>query len=63
MYLAELENTGVSYFYLARNAARETIGFCSFWQVLEELHINNLAVLPAYRRRGIGAALLRSRPR
>jgi ribosomal-protein-alanine N-acetyltransferase len=27
--------------------------------VLDELHINNLAVLPAYRRAGIGLALLR----
>ena len=53
MYLAELNNTGVSYFYLARTLAGdpgEVIGFCSFWHVLEELHINNLAVLPAYRR-------------
>ena len=34
------------YFYLARNAARRAVGFCSFWRVLDELHINNLAVLP-----------------
>jgi [ribosomal protein S18]-alanine N-acetyltransferase len=62
MYLAELNNIGVSYFYLARTLAGdpgEVIGFCSFWHVLEELHINNLAVLPAYRRSQIGTALLR----
>ena len=62
MYLAELNNTGVSHFYLARTLAGdpgEVIGFCSFWHVLEELHINNLAVLPAYRRSRIGTALLR----
>jgi ribosomal-protein-alanine N-acetyltransferase len=35
------------------------VGFCSFWHVLEELHINNLAVLPAYRRSHIATALLR----
>ncbi len=58
MYLAELQNTGVSFFYLARDLERQTIGFCSVWRVLDELHINNLAVLPAYRRAGIGAALL-----
>jgi ribosomal-protein-alanine N-acetyltransferase len=58
MYLAELQNTGVSFFYLARDLERRTIGFCSVWRVLDELHINNLAVLPAYRRAGIGAALL-----
>jgi [ribosomal protein S18]-alanine N-acetyltransferase len=59
MYLAELENPGVSHFYLARPAgSREVIGFCSFWHVLEELHINNLAVLPAHRRHRIGTDLL-----
>jgi ribosomal-protein-alanine N-acetyltransferase len=50
MYLAEFDNHGVSYFYLARNANRAIVGFCSFWRILDELHINNLAVAPAYRR-------------
>jgi [ribosomal protein S18]-alanine N-acetyltransferase len=58
MYLAELSNTGVSYFYLARTEAGQVIGFCSFWRVLDELHINNLAVLPEHRRAGIGTDLL-----
>ena len=59
MYLAELENPGVSHFYLARTAAsREVVGFCSFWRVLDELHINNLAVLPAHRRARVGTDLL-----
>jgi len=58
MYLAELENSSVSYCYLARDENRRAIGFCSFWRVLDELHINNLAVLPELRRVGIGSALL-----
>jgi len=58
MYLAELNNTGVSYFYLARAPTGDVVGFCSFWHVLEELHINNLAVLPAHRRARMGTALL-----
>lgn len=58
MYLAELNNKGVSYFYLAKAASGEVVGFCSFWHVLEELHINNLAVLPAYRRAHMGTELL-----
>ena len=57
MYLAELENRGVSYCYLARDADRQAVGFCSFWRVLDELHINNLAVLPDFRRTGIGSTL------
>jgi [ribosomal protein S18]-alanine N-acetyltransferase len=58
MYLAELENTTVSYCFLARDANRRAVGFCSFWRVLDELHINNLAVLPDLRRTGIGSMLL-----
>ena len=58
MYLAELQNTGVSFFFIAKDAERRAIGFCSFWRVLDEVHINNLAVLPASRRQGVGTALL-----
>jgi [ribosomal protein S18]-alanine N-acetyltransferase len=58
MYLSELENRNVSYCFLASLAGGPPIGFCSFWRVLDELHINNLAVLPDYRRQGIGAELL-----
>jgi len=58
MYLAELENTAVSFCFLARDADGRAVGFCSFWRVLDELHINNLAVLPDLRRTGIGSMLL-----
>ena len=58
MYLAELENTGVSFCFLTRTDDGRAIGFCSFWRVLDELHINNLAVLPEFRRSGVAAALL-----
>jgi ribosomal-protein-alanine N-acetyltransferase len=58
MYMAELENPGVSYCYLARNADGHVVGFCSFWRVVDELHINNLAVMPPDRRAGAGTALL-----
>ncbi len=58
MYLAELENQGVSYCYLARNTDRDVVGFCSFWRVMDELHINNLAVMPRDRRAGAATALL-----
>ncbi|MBI3402705.1 MAG: ribosomal protein S18-alanine N-acetyltransferase [Acidobacteria bacterium] len=58
MYLAELENRGVSYCFLARDARGQAVGFCSFWRILDELHINNLAVLPDRRRAGVGSTLL-----
>jgi len=58
MYLAEFENHGISFFYLAKTARGDIVGFCSFWRVLDELHINNLAVLPQHRRSGVATALL-----
>jgi ribosomal-protein-alanine N-acetyltransferase len=58
MYLGELENGGVSFCYLARDPDRRAVGFCSFWRVLDELHINNLAVVPDRRSAGVGSTLL-----
>jgi [ribosomal protein S18]-alanine N-acetyltransferase len=58
MYVAELANEGVSYCYLARTPDRQVVGFCGVWRVVDELHINNLAILPPYRRAGAATALL-----
>ena len=58
MYVAELENSDASYCFLARDTERRAAGFCSFWRILDELHINNLAVLPELRRTGIASVLL-----
>jgi ribosomal-protein-alanine N-acetyltransferase len=58
MYLSELQNRGVSFCFFAREESGRVVGFCSFWRVLDELHINNLAVLPDVRREGIASALL-----
>ena len=58
MHQAELDNRGVSYTYVAKDAAGQVVGFCSFWRVIDELHINNLAVQPSHRRAGVATALL-----
>ncbi len=58
MYQAELANRGVSFCFLARHPDGNTVGFCSVWRVLDELHINNLAVLPEFRRAGAATVLL-----
>jgi [ribosomal protein S18]-alanine N-acetyltransferase len=63
-YQRELENPDVSFLYVLRLTPGEgfdhpaTVAFCSFWLILDELHINNLAVHPDHRRRGYGRALL-----
>jgi [ribosomal protein S18]-alanine N-acetyltransferase len=58
MYLAELQNPSVSHLLVAKNPSGGVVGFCGFWCVLDELHINNLAVLPEYRRQGIASKIL-----
>jgi len=58
MYLGELAHRDVSFCYLARNPERLVVGFCSLWRVVDELHINNLAVAPPFRRAGVATSLL-----
>src|SRR5262249_17743935 len=66
MYVRELQNPDVSFLYVLRVGAegddpgrRRIAGFCSCWFVLDEIHINNLAVQAEHQGRGFGAALLR----
>ena len=58
MYLRELQNPDVSFLYVLR-MDEHIAGFCSFWLVLDEIHINNLAVRHEYRGQGVGTALLK----
>jgi ribosomal-protein-alanine N-acetyltransferase len=58
MYVAEIARADVSFVFLARDSDRHIVGFCSFWLVATELHLNNLAVRPAWRRQRVAAALL-----
>ncbi len=54
-----LEEIRVSYakFVVAEMEGR-IVGYIIYWQLLKEVDIHNLAVHPAYRRRGIGRSLL-----
>jgi ribosomal-protein-alanine N-acetyltransferase len=58
MYVRELQNPDVSFLYVLRVPGDGIVAFCSFWLVLDELHINNLAVRDDFRGRGVGTALL-----
>ena len=59
MYAWELQNRHVCHIYVARTPACRVAGFCAFWLVFDEIHINNVAVRPSYRGRGMGTAILR----
>lgn len=56
-FLSELSNDLAKY-YCAFNDKGELTGYCGCWQILEEVHITNIAVSSDFRRRHIGEALL-----
>jgi [ribosomal protein S18]-alanine N-acetyltransferase len=57
MYEWEAANSDVARFYVARTAG-VVVAYCAGWVIFDELHINNLAVDPAWRRRGVAGTLL-----
>lgn len=59
MYSWELQNRSLCHILLVRTEACHVAGFCAFWLVFDEIHINNVAMRPDFRERGIGTALLR----
>lgn len=46
-------------FFLAR-LADKTVGYGGMYTVLDEGYVTNIGVLPSYRRRGIGAKIVKS---
>ena len=62
MYTWELQNRSVCHIYVVRTDDCPVAGFCAFWLVFDEIHINNVALLPPYRAQGIGTALMQHVP-
>jgi ribosomal-protein-alanine N-acetyltransferase len=58
MFLRDLANAGVAYGYVLNRPDGRGVAFCTVWVVLDEVHINNVAVHPDWRGRGFGRALL-----
>lgn len=44
--------------YLVLEMDNRVVGYCGVWIVIDEAHVTNVAVLPAYRGRKLGEALL-----
>ena len=57
-YERELKRPEVCFIYVLRTAESPTAAFCAFWLVADQAHINNLAVRPELRRRGLGTEML-----
>ena len=58
MYAWELQNPSVCHIYIVRTLDCAVAGFCAFWLVFDEIHINNIAIRPQYRGHGYGTALM-----
>jgi tRNA threonylcarbamoyl adenosine modification protein YeaZ/ribosomal-protein-alanine acetyltransferase len=54
----ELEHTDVARVYVMHAGDGTLVAYCACWIVFDELHINSLAVAPAWRRRGAARRLL-----
>ena len=46
--------------YIIAEQEGHIIGYCGVWVVIDEAHITNIAILPAFRGKKIGEALLRT---
>ena len=57
-YERELGRPEVCFIYVLRTPAVRVAAFCAFWRVADQAHINNLAVRPELRRRGLGSQML-----
>lgn len=58
MYAWELQNRAVCHIFVVRTEEIPVAGFCAFWLVFDEIHINNVAIRPHLRGMGIGTGLL-----
>jgi ribosomal-protein-alanine N-acetyltransferase len=57
-YESELQRPEVCFVYVIRTPEAPVAGFCAFWKVHDQIHINNLAIRPEFRRRGLARRLL-----
>jgi ribosomal-protein-alanine N-acetyltransferase len=58
MYESEFLNQATAFLYVLRLPACRVAGYIATWIVIDEVHVNNLAVRPEFRGRGLGSALL-----
>lgn len=56
----ELEHSPVSRLYVLKDERGRSLAFCACWQLVDELHINSVAVAPERRREGLGSELMRA---
>ena len=54
----QIRGSDVARVYVLRDPARTIVAFCTCWVIVDELHINTIAVAPDRRRGGLARALM-----
>ena len=55
-FMQEMDNSKAYYLVMEEN--NQIIGYGGFWKIFDEGHFTNLAILPAYRNKGLGKKLI-----
>jgi ribosomal-protein-alanine N-acetyltransferase len=59
-FRGEIQNTSVSSpLVVVRRPGDEVVGYIIYWQIRDDVQVNNIAVHPEYRARGLGEAMMR----
>jgi ribosomal-protein-alanine N-acetyltransferase len=59
-FRGEIQNTSISFpLVVVRKPGDEVVGYIIFWHIREDVQVNNFAVHPDLRGKGIGEALMR----
>ena len=59
-FRGEIQNTSISFpLVVVRRPADEVVAYVIFWQIREDVQVNNIAVHPDCRGQGIAEALMR----
>ena len=57
-FQSEITDNRFAHYLVARNR-QGAVGYGGMWVILDEAHITTLAVVPEYRKQGLGSRLLR----
>lgn len=49
----------VAWLYAVRHQSGELVAYCAGWRIVDEIHINSMAVEARYRRQGVARTMLR----
>jgi len=59
-FLGEIQNQPISFpFVIVHSQQKKVIGYIILWHIRDEVQINNIAIHPDFRRKGIGEAVMR----